>query len=108
VEKRFIDCGGTEREAVSCLLQVWTADDYDHRLGSQKLAAILRLAGPLLKTTDLPVEVEYGPEVAAQYRLADIATTSQGLLFVLEGKQTDCLAPDRCGISGCGPSSGCC
>ena len=32
VEKNFIDCGGTRRKAVSCLLQAWTANDVQHRL----------------------------------------------------------------------------
>lgn len=36
VEKRFIDCGGTVRTAVSARLQLWTADDTDHRVGDRK------------------------------------------------------------------------
>jgi hypothetical protein len=32
VQKSFIDCGGTRREAASCVLQLWTAHDVDHRL----------------------------------------------------------------------------
>src|SRR5438105_11417294 len=59
VQKDFIDCGGTTRSAVSCLLQVWVAEDAAHRLTTSKLAAILRLAAPLLGSDQLPVEVEY-------------------------------------------------
>ena len=106
VEKNFIDCGGTRRKAVSCLLQAWTANDTDHRLEAGKLAKILKIAAPILGSTDLPVEVEYGPDVAAQYQLADVEVTDDGLNFVLVGKQTDCLAKDQCGDQ-CS-TSGCC
>ena len=34
VQKHFIDCGGTPRRSGSCLLQVWTAHDLDHRLSA--------------------------------------------------------------------------
>jgi hypothetical protein len=105
VQKTFIDCGGTRRESVSCLLQVWTAHDVEHRLHAGKLAQILRLAVDVLQSDELPVEIEYGADVASQYSVADVEVTPGGLLFVLAGKQTDCLAPDKCGV---GKGSGCC
>lgn len=107
VDKDFIDCGGTRRRATTCLLQTWTANDVDHRLESGKLAKILKLAEPVLQSVELPVEIEYGPDVAAQYHLSDVEVGSCTLTFVLVGKQTDCLAKDKCGISECN-SSGCC
>lgn len=108
VDKDFIDCGGTRRKASSCLLQTWTADDVEHRLAASKLARILKLASPVLGSDDLPIEVEYGPKVAAQYIVGDVVSSSQAVTFVLNGKQTDCLAKDQCGVGGCSPSSGCC
>jgi hypothetical protein len=109
VEKNFIDCGGTRRQAVSCLLQTWVANDVDHRLSAGKLAKILQLAAPILGSDDLPVEIEYGVEVAAQYQLAEVQIGVDGLLyFDLVGKQTDCLAKDKCGIGECSDSSCCC
>lgn len=107
VEKNFIDCGGTIRQTISCLMQVWTANDYDHRLVSGKLAKILRLAIPILKSEDLPVEVEYGNDVASVYFLSDIQIVGNEVRLLLVGKQTDCLARDKCGVGGCG-TSGCC
>lgn len=107
VQKDFIDCGGTTRSSASCVLQVWVADDLDHRLNTTKLAAIMRLAQSLLQTTDLPVEIEYESEVISQYPLAGIEVTPAGLLFLLGSKHTACLAPDRCGVPG-GESSSCC
>ena len=49
VQKDFIDCGGTVRSTQACVLQVWVADDVDHRLETTKLAAIMDIAAPLLQ-----------------------------------------------------------
>jgi hypothetical protein len=107
VHKSFVDCGGTRRESVTCLLQVWTANDVDHRLEASKLAKILRMSESVLGSDDLEVEVEYGIEVASQYKLVDIVVNGRGVFLVLDGKRTECLAPDKCGVSQCG-SEGCC
>ncbi len=112
VHKDFIDCGGTVRSATACMLQVWVADDTEHRLDSSKLVRILQLAAPLLKTTDMPVEVEYESGVVSQYPLAATEITPSGLLLRLGNKHTACLAADRCGVapaeSGCCTTPGCC
>ncbi len=104
VQKSFIDCGGTRRESVSCLLQTWTAHDVEHRLVAGRLSKILKLAEEVLGSEELPLEVEYGVEVASQYVVADVEVTPNGLLFVLAGKRTDCLAPDQCGVGECTPN----
>lgn len=100
VDKNFIDCGGTVRHVASCLLQTWTADDYDHRLKSGKLAGIIRMAEPLLKSLDLPAELEYGADVASQYAITDFDLSDEAIILTLSGKKTECLAPDRCGVPG--------
>lgn len=107
IDKNFIDCGGTRRQASSCLLQTWTANDLDHRLAAGKLAKILDLAKPILGSMELPVELEYGTEVAAQYVVSQVQVGLDGLTFVLTGKQTDCLAKDQCGVGECSVP-GCC
>ncbi len=107
VTKSFIDCGGTVRESVVCSLQIWTADDTQHRLTAGKLVKILNLAQPLLRGDDLDVEVEYGEDVASLYQLAGVEITPKGLLFILAGKKTACLAPDKCGVGECN-TAGCC
>jgi hypothetical protein len=101
VQKSFVDCGGTCRESIYCLLQTWTANDVDHRLKSSKLLKIMNLAEKVLGSDDLPVEIEYGVDAAVQYVLYKIRKTNQGLVLVLKSKKTDCLAPDKCGIKGC-------
>jgi hypothetical protein len=111
VDKKFIDCGGTRRDSTSCLLQLWTADDLNHRLTAGKLSKIVKLAKPILESEDLPIEVEYGPEVASQYVLATLKESVEGFVAILEAKQTDCLAKDRCGVSetkSCCGGTGCC
>lgn len=112
VHKDFIDCGGTVRSSTTCVLQIWVASDTEHRLDSSKLAHILQLAAPLLKSTDLPVEVEYESEVVSQYPLDTAESGPLGLVLHLGSKHTACLAEDRCGISpgesNCCTTSGCC
>ena len=104
VQKDFIDCGGTVRSAQSCLLQVWVANDTDHRLETTKLASIMQVAEQLLGSDELPVEVEYEDGVISQYPLGGGEYTPSGLLFYLGNKHTACLAPEKCGVDG----SGCC
>lgn len=112
VQKDFIDCGGTIRSVTSCVLQVWVADDIDHRLNTTKLEKIVGLATSLLKTTEMPVEIEYDAGVVSQYPLTSVETTSSKLLLRLGSKHTACLAEDRCGIipagTSCCATPGCC
>jgi hypothetical protein len=109
VRKDFIDCGGIRRSTEVCVLQLWVADDSDHRLDAGKLVKILRLAAPLMTGTDLPLEVEYDVGYVTQLPISAAEVTPAGLLFHLGGKHTDCLAPDRCGVAGasCGPAECC-
>ncbi|QEL14433.1 DUF6428 family protein [Limnoglobus roseus] len=104
VRKDFIDCGGTVRSTESCVLQLWVADDKAHRLDAAKLANIVRLAAPVLGPNDPPVEVEYDAEVITQLPVTGVEVTPAGLLFLLGGKHTACLAPDKCGVG----AAGCC
>ena len=112
VQKDFIDCGGTVRSSTACVLQVWVAQDTDHRLDTTKLAGILRLAAPLLKTADLPVEVEYEDGRVSQFPVSAAEVTPSGVLLHLGAKHTACLAPDQCGLDASGRSCcstpGCC
>lgn len=115
VQKDFIDCGGTKRSSVTCLLQTWVAWDKEHRLDSSKLGQILKLAEPILMSTDLNVEVEYEGALVSQFQLLSATLTGSGTDSVvtlnLGTKHTACLAPDKCGVdSGCGPAGdpGCC
>ena len=112
VQRDFIDCGGTTRSVSACVLQVWVATDVDHRLTASRLASILSMARSVLRSDDLPVEVEYEGTLISQFPVVVVEATSSAILLKLSVKHTNCLAHDRCGLeivdSECGPQTGCC
>lgn len=118
ISKHFIDCGGTERTENKISFQLWTAEDFDHRLAPQKLLNIIKLSEDKLNLQDEEIEVEYQGETIGKYGL-----TFDGRYFQLTALSTDCLAKDQCGIpqqkqkialadlqtdSCCSPGGGCC
>tara|TARA_R110001592_G_scaffold162584_2_gene395991 strand:+ start:125656 stop:126126 length:471 start_codon:yes stop_codon:yes gene_type:complete len=119
IQKHFIDCGGTVRKESVINFQLFTATDFDHRLGAQKLSSIIELSEKQLGLEDLDIEVEYQGDTIGKYGLELINGA-----FHLTNTQTDCLAKDKCGIpqekpriristlqsseSKCTPGSGCC
>lgn len=116
VNKHFIDCGGTVRKEGVVNFQLWSADDYEHRLQPEKLLNIIELSEKFLLIEDLEIEVEYQGQTIEKYGL-----DFNGQHFLLTSKATDCLAKDQCGIpeqktkmvatpkqNSCTPGSGCC
>lgn len=117
--KHFIDCGGTIRKESAVSMQLWTAEDYQHRLSAEKLLGILKKATPLIGENDLDVEIEYQSDTIGRY-----GVEFSHPHFQLIPKQTDCLAKETCGITpgvetieavemnqavtACSPGSGCC
>lgn len=118
--KHFIDCGGTIRNEKVINFQLWSANDFDHRLKPEKLLKIIELSEQHLNMEDTEIEVEYQSDTIGKYTL-DFDGTS----FILQSKTTACLASDKCGIprekqkvnlsglqavppSCCIPDSGCC
>ena len=89
---------GTRRAESHCRLQVWVADDLDHRLAAGKLHRILGLAAPLLPQESLPVDVEYEAGYIAQFPLESLAPVNGELHLRLGVRHTACLAPDKCGV----------
>ncbi len=118
VTKHFLDCGNTERIEKVVSFQVWTAEDFAHRLQPAKLLRIIDTAARLFEDQDLEIEMEYQGDTIGKYGLE-----FEGDHFVLTVKTTNCLAQDQCGIpevlaaskfsplqkaSACTPGSGCC
>ena len=119
VQKRFIDCGGTLRKESAINFQLFTAEDFDHRLSAEKLISIIELSERQLELNNLEIEVEYQSDTIGKYFLG-----FDGTRFQLEITKTDCLAKDNCGIpqtkrkvklseiksnsEACVPGSGCC
>ncbi|MBX2850267.1 MAG: hypothetical protein KTR15_00810 [Phycisphaeraceae bacterium] len=108
VRKDFIDCGGTARRTDSCVLQVWVANDIDHRLIAGKLGKIIGLGKDILQDADLPVEIEYDVGVITQFAVKSLDADDKQITLKLAGKHTACLAPDRCGVDEGASDSGCC
>ena len=117
--KSFIDCGGKRHTTASCLLQIWIADDTDHRLKASKLLNIFDRADGLLPTTALTVEIEHEAPVLTQLPLTHCDLGTDSLVFHTEFKHADCLAKDIClpdfsipalpgQKSTCAPGTGCC
>lgn len=119
--KHFIDCGGTVRTEKTVSLQLWVANDLEHRLEPRKLEKIIGISESLFGNEDLEVEIEYQMETISRFGL-----DFDGNAFCLTTKQTDCLAKSNCGIpqekpkikllelqsidnaACCTPSGGCC
>jgi hypothetical protein len=120
VQKTFLDCGGTLRESLTCQLQIWVGEDYDHRIETGKMASILDKAAAYLPDGTVPVEIEYEDRVISQYTIAGHEITADAVVLQLAHKHTECLAPELCGLPSlnrlpaiggknpcCGPA-GCC
>ena len=111
VTKHFIDCGGVIRKEEVVNLQLWEADDYDHRLHPEKMLQILTLSEKAFNLQDLEIEVEYQGITIQKFGL-DL----KGNNFLLRQKETACLAQEACGVpeakaevaNSCAPGSGCC
>jgi hypothetical protein len=96
IDKKFIDCGGTQRMETACRLQAWFQDDTDHRLTAGRLLAILEKSAPLLEMDDLKVDVEYEAPFIAQFPLETTEADGDNLIVRLGVKHTACLAEDKC------------
>lgn len=110
LKKDFIDCGGTIRHDGRCQLQIWVADDIDHRITVSRFLKILDHGGPVIPTEALPVELEYEHPVISQFPLTGVEAANDTMTLLVENRHTDCLAKDVCGITAdsCTPGSGCC
>ncbi len=111
VQKDFVDCGGTVRRTVSCLLQTWVGEDVDHRITAGKLLGAFDFAGPVLGAEDLPVELEYEACNVVQFTVVSVVRGMDQLTVQLGSKHTDCLAKELCcppAKGGAGVGAGCC
>lgn len=109
VQKDFVDCGGTVRRTITCLLQTWVGDDVDHRITAGKLLKAFAHAAKVLGNDDLPVELEYEACNVIQFKVASIERDAGRFIVRLAGKHTDCLSKDLCLPAASGASAkGCC
>ncbi|MEO6993491.1 MAG: DUF6428 family protein [Lacunisphaera sp.] len=96
VQRDFVDCGGTVRQVVTCLLQTWVGDDLEHRItGGSLLKAFLHV-DPILRGEDLPVELEYESCNVVQLKVLSAVLEAGHLVIRLGNKHTGCLAKELC------------
>lgn len=96
VQKDFVDCGGTVRRTVVCLLQTWVGEDVEHRITAGKLLKAFEHAAPVLGAEDLPVELEYEACNVIQFTVTAVVPEAERLVVQLGSKHTDCLAKELC------------
>lgn len=96
VQKDFVDCGGTVRRTVTCLLQTWVGEDVDHRITAGKLLKAFEHSAPVLGSEDLPVELEYEACNVIQFLVTAVERQPERWVVRLGGKHTDCLAKEIC------------
>ena len=108
VEKRFIDCGGTVRTQASARVQLWVADDTDHRVDSAKCLQILDRGKAVVGDENLPLEVECDLPYLTLFPVLGTVVEGGDRVVLLGASKADCLAPDVCVPQACKPGSGCC
>lgn len=101
VRKDFFDCGGARRIDEYCALQLWVASDTEHRLVASKIASIFKHTEAVLPSQNIEVRVEYQRDSLSLFSISSAQRIFGKLVFQLDAKQTECLAPDRCGVDGC-------
>ena len=94
ISRKFIDCGGVLRTEKKINLQLWVADDINHRLSPAKFLDILNSAQEQLSLDPSnEVELEYQSDTICKYGL-----TLNGKDLTFSNLSTNCLAPDKCGV----------
>jgi hypothetical protein len=101
VRKDFFDCGGARRVDEYCAMQLWVAGDTEHRLVAAKITSILKHTEAALPSKNIDVRVEYQRDSLSLFSIVSAQRIFGKLVFQLGAKQTECLAPDRCGVEGC-------
>lgn len=116
IDKKFVDCGGTLRTDSSCRLQIYQADDTEHRITSAKFAQILAKGAGVLGSATLPIEVEVEAPYLSVFPVVASRLEENQIVLSFGMRHTACLAEDVCfpsslqATSGptCAPGSGCC
>lgn len=107
-EKWFVDCGGKTRHVALASLQVWVADDVEHRLTAGKLAKIFEKAESVVGEDDPELQMECQEGTIGLFAVEDGSVRDGNLVFRLANKQTACLAMDICLPQTGKEEEGCC
>ena len=107
VAKNTKDCGGGQSSSASAYMQLWVANDFDHRLTAGRLLEIYMNAMNILVDT-LDVVVEYQAGTICLYGLEYVAVDGGAVILQLSNLHTACAAPDKCGVEESCCGGGCC
>lgn len=105
VNKKFRDCGGVERNETFASIQLWVANDFEHRITAGKIRKII-LSTLIENEVDMDLVVEYETDTLSTYNIDSVEIVKNTLVYSLIKKKTECLAPDKCGITA--PKKPCC
>lgn len=106
VHKKFVDCGGVEREEEYATIQLWIANDYNHRINTGKLRKII--LNHLVQTdNDMDLLIEYDGDSLTTYTIESSELIGTTIVYLLGKKTAQCLAPDQCGVKE-EPKKACC
>ena len=105
VNKKFRDCGGVERNETFASIQLWVANDFEHRINAGKIRKII-LSTLIENEVDMDLVVEYETDTLSTYNIDYVEIVNNTLVYSLIKKKTDCLAPDKCGVTA--PKKQCC
>ena len=61
---------------------------------------ILQLSKKIIDNDNIDIRIEYEKEVISQYPIKDYQI-SDDIIFNLQYRHTECLAPEKCGVSCC-------
>jgi hypothetical protein len=81
------------------------ANDFDHRINAGKIRKII-LSTLIENEMDLDLVVEYETDTLSTYNIDSVEIIKNTLVYSLIKKKTECLAPDKCGITA--PKKPCC
>lgn len=112
--KHFVDCGKTIHLKKTAVFQLWSAEDYHHRLKPATVASIIDKSHKVFAGEDPEVEIEYQMDTIGKFGLE-----FEDGHFLLTPTYTDCLAKEKCEITPalavveetigcCVPGGGCC
>jgi len=105
INKKFKDCGGVERNETYASIQLWVANDFEHRINAGKIRKII-LNTLIDNENDMDIVVEYETDTLSTYNIDSVEIVENTLVYSLIKKKADCLAPDKCGIAA--PKKQCC
>ena len=113
INKEFYDCGGNKRKKQYITIQLWIGDDHEHRLTNEKLYHILDNIDESDK--NLEVFVEYECSTVGLYAIEEVilplphhALHQSNMVIQLIRTNTNCLAPEKCGLNEQRCKTNCC